>query len=194
MNYISTLYLNTLTQKYALLEFLAYWIARYGDVVIILGVIIFFIVHHHKNLYICLHPIRVTVQAKEVLASLSVGFITWILVIWIKFITAIQRPFLAMPEIVPLFEYTRDMSFPSGHTAFFTALGVSLFWEHKRLGVVVCFLAFVIGLARVMSGIHFISDIVVGFFLGIIVAMSIRILGRKGIRTWLHHLLKKESR
>ncbi|MCF7831786.1 MAG: phosphatase PAP2 family protein [Candidatus Pacebacteria bacterium] len=192
MNYDSTLYFNTLTQEYAFLEFLAYWVARYGDIIMILGIIVFLIAHNHKNQYICIHPVRITVQAKEVLASLSVGFITWILVIWIKFVTAVQRPFLSIPEIEPLFVYTRDMSFPSGHTAFFTALGVSLFWEHKQLGVVVCFLALVIGLARVMSGIHFISDILAGFLLGIIVAVGIRILGRKGVRTWIHLMQKRK--
>lgn len=192
MNYDSTLYFNILTQEYALLEFFAYWIARYGDIIMILGIVVFLIAHNHKNQYICLHPIRITVQAKEVLASLSVGFITWILVIWIKFATAIQRPFLSIPEIEPLFVYTRDMSFPSGHTAFFTALGVSLFWEHKRLGVAVCFLALVIGLARVMSGIHFISDVLAGFLLGIIVAVGIRMLGRKGVRTWIHLIQKRK--
>ncbi len=191
MNYDSTLYFNILTQNYALLELLAYWIARYGDVIIISGIIIFFIFHNHKNPYICMNPIRITVQAKEIFASLSVGLVTWLLVIWIKFITAIQRPFIVIPEIEPLFEYTRDMSFPSGHTAFFTALGVSLFWEHKRLGIAICFLALVIGLARVMSGIHFVSDIVAGFFLGIIVAIGVRMLGRKGIRTWLQNLSRK---
>lgn len=192
MNYNSTLYLNMLTQEYALLEFFAYWIARYGDIVMIFAMAIFFIIHHHKNRYVCLSPIHITVQAKEILASLSVGFATWLLVLWIKFVTAIQRPFLVIPEIEPLFIYAKNMSFPSGHTAFFTALGVSLFWEHKRLGATVCFLALVIGLARVMSGIHFISDILAGFLLGIIVAVGIRMLGRKGVRTWIHLMQKRK--
>jgi membrane-associated phospholipid phosphatase len=187
MNYDITTYLNLLIQENLFLESFVYIVARYGDVSLIFILVVFFFIHRHTTTYICIDPIRISTRAKEISASLVVGFATWVLVLWIKFVTAIQRPFMVIPEIEPLFEYTKNMSFPSGHTAFFTALGVSLFFEHKRLGILVCMLALCIGVARVMSGVHFFFDIVAGFVLGIVVAFLVRMVGRKSVRFWLRN-------
>ncbi len=60
-------------------------------------------------------------------------------------------------------------SFPSGHTIFFFALATSLFMFNKKLGWWFFAAAFVMGVARVMAGIHWPTDILGGAILGILV-------------------------
>ncbi len=79
------------------------------------------------------------------------------------------RPFLALTNIHALFPET-GYAFPSGHATFFAALAVSIFFLNKKAGYVFMLFAFLIGLARIIAGVHFPLDIVSGFCLGFIVS------------------------
>lgn len=59
-----------------------------------------------------------------------------------------------------------QFSFPSGHsiTAFAVAVPVSLFYPSLMIGVVFC--AASIAMSRILLGMHFLSDVVVGSALG----------------------------
>lgn len=62
-------------------------------------------------------------------------------------------------------------SFPSGHTSLITTLGFLLLNINKKVGYTVMVFAFVVGLARVLAGVHYWYDIIGGFIFGLIVAI-----------------------
>jgi undecaprenyl-diphosphatase len=59
-----------------------------------------------------------------------------------------------------------ENSFPSGHAAFFFAIAFMVYYFDKRLGYIFLSGALLMGLARVVAGIHFPSDIISGILLG----------------------------
>ena len=93
--------------------------------------------------------------------------ISWLVTYLLKIGTALPRPFLRFPEEVSeLFIYGGTESFPSGHATLFMALGVMMALYHKHFGYVFIIFAILISLARVVSGIHFPIDILVGWLIG----------------------------
>ncbi|MEM6988675.1 MAG: phosphatase PAP2 family protein [Pseudomonadota bacterium] len=82
-----------------------------------------------------------------------------------------RRPAAALPAFVALVKPSDEFSFPSGHTMAAFLLATLL---HTALGmsaVVVYTWAMLVGCSRVVLGVHFPSDIVVGAVLGIGIAM-----------------------
>lgn len=79
------------------------------------------------------------------------------------------RPFTVY-GINPLFPQEPDGSFPSGHTAALSALSFSIFLIDKKLGIVLFFGTLIVGLARIISLIHFPVDILGGLIIGVSVA------------------------
>ncbi len=57
-------------------------------------------------------------------------------------------------------------SFPSGHAAFFFAVAFMVYYFDKKLGYIFLGGALLMGLARVVAGIHFPLDIIAGALLG----------------------------
>lgn len=77
-----------------------------------------------------------------------------------------KRPFEKIPgvraEVPPLDRY----SFPSGHTMNNLAAGMMVFHFYPWLGLPVVIMPLSWGLLRVYFGVHFLSDILGGVFLG----------------------------
>jgi undecaprenyl-diphosphatase len=96
----------------------------------------------------------------------------------LKILIRNPRPFNLLPQVHPLFS-EHDFSFPSGHATFFMALALSIFLINKKAGLpaitgyVFIFFAFLIGIARIVAGVHFPSDILSGFILGSLIAYFI---------------------
>ncbi len=111
---------------------------------------------------------------KEGVKIISAVVTSWGLSYLIKNLLALPRPFLRYPfEFNQLFEYGGFDSFPSGHATLFMALGVMMSLQHKRAGYFFIFLAILIGVARVISGVHFPIDILTGWLIGGIVSLWI---------------------
>jgi len=68
------------------------------------------------------------------------------------------RPFVAMP-LSPLFPHAANSSFPSDHTLLGVAMAGPLLWYVPRVGVWLVLWALVVGLARVVGGVHYLSDV-----------------------------------
>lgn len=88
------------------------------------------------------------------------------------------RPFVADPSLIPLISES-SYSFPSGHTAFFFALATIVYAHNKRVGYWFFAASAAIGLARVLAGVHYMSDILGGALLGIAVGYGIRCLTKR---------------
>ena len=61
-------------------------------------------------------------------------------------------------------------SFPSGHSAFFFAMATAIYFFNKKWGIGFFAASIIIGLSRVIAGVHYPSDIFGGMVIGIIVA------------------------
>jgi undecaprenyl-diphosphatase len=110
-------------------------------------------------------------KRKEMLLVFFSGALAYVLAYVLKFIFHTLRPFDALPQVHALIPES-GYAFPSGHATFFMALAVSIFFYHKKAGLpaqagyVFMFFAFLIGLARIIAGVHFPIDILGGFILG----------------------------
>jgi undecaprenyl-diphosphatase len=93
------------------------------------------------------------------------------------------------PDENPHLVVIHNLSFPSGHSAnammTYVALALLLAaWEHRRFWVVgAVALALLVGLSRVMLGVHWPSDVVGGWSYGLFWAFLIYVISRVGRRT-----------
>lgn len=69
------------------------------------------------------------------------------------------RPFVA-GNFPPYFYHPNNNGFPSDHTLFAASLAFILYVYNHRVGAVLLLMAIAIGLARVISGVHHLIDIV----------------------------------
>lgn len=65
----------------------------------------------------------------------------------------------------------KGQSFPSNHAACGFVIAMAGFGVNIILGVVLSVIAFVIALTRIFSGVHFISDVIAGTAIGIIMGI-----------------------
>ena len=96
-----------------------------------------------------------------------------------------DRPFIALSNVQNLFPET-GYAFPSGHATFFAALAFSIFFlspsakatagQGKKAGYWFILFAFLIGIARIVAGVHFPVDIFGGFVLGAAISFCLRFL------------------
>ena len=93
------------------------------------------------------------------------------------------RPFLVLESTHKLINVTSGVnyldSFPSGHSAFFFGLAAAVYFHNRKLGVFFLVTAFLIGAARVFTGVHWPSDIIGGVAVGFAGAWIINFLFTK---------------
>src|SRR5258708_293598 len=82
------------------------------------------------------------------------------------------RPFVAA-HYTPLFAHTNDASFPSDHLCALGAVATGAWMSLRRLGVATAILAALVAFARVYAGIHYVSDVLVGFLIGVVCALTV---------------------
>ncbi len=102
-----------------------------------------------------------------------------------KLIMHTPRPYWVIPEVSAYSHYP-SFGLPSSHAqnaiVFF---GLIAAWFRKRLVNLVCILIILlIGLARVFQGVHYPSDIIAGFFLGLLLLFLFLFL-EKPVGNWL---------
>src|SRR2546421_11267617 len=72
------------------------------------------------------------------------------------------RPFVA-GHYAPLFSHSDDASFPSDHLAILGAVTAGAWMGSRLLGVAAGLLAVIVAFARVFAGVHYVTDVGVGF-------------------------------
>ncbi len=146
--------------------FIAVWL---GNLLILFSVI--YLLRHEDRGHEKYTSTSLKQKAKEVLLVFVSALSAWVVTAILKEIIGSPRPFDALPDVRLLFPET-GFGFPSGHATFFSALAASMYHYHRKLGIAFGFAALLIGLARIVGGVHFPFDILGGFILGPIVAIA----------------------
>ena len=102
------------------------------------------------------------------------GVLVWLLNQVIGLTYFRSRPYVAVDNVQSVIgETLTQKSFPSDHAAIAFALATVIALIEPRAGVWFLALAFLVAIARVVVGVHYPSDIIVGSILGILVALLI---------------------
>ncbi len=104
--------------------------------------------------------------------------ISYVLFKILKILFHTDRPFIVFTQIHSLF-FESGFAFPSGHATTFAALAFSIFFINKKAGYIFMVFALLIGLARIVAGVHFPIDILGGFILGAGIAYFVKFILKK---------------
>ena len=164
--------INGFSRRYWLIDYIAVFTAEYLGYFLVLAAI--FLIFKEKKWMDRIYFFSLV----SLSLILSRGIITEI----IKFFSNRQRPFASL-NIQPLLDRNDiNMSFPSGHAAFYFALtfSISLFYFAKeknfknKIGFWFLGFAALISIARIFAGIHWPSDVIVGAIIGVVSSFLIK--------------------
>jgi undecaprenyl-diphosphatase len=161
-----------LAHKSVFFDKLVIFFAVYFPYLVVIFALVFLLFHH--DILLSKNPFKEFKQKwKEILAVFFSGIVAWILAEILKHLFHTARPFVALQNVHSLFSET-GFSFPSQHATFFMALAVAIFFSHKKAGYVFILFALLIGIARIIAGVHFPADILGGFILGFAIAYFLK--------------------
>ena len=108
-------------------------------------------------------------KGKKVALTLLVGIILAMSITFlIKYSVLRPRPYNMVDNVV-LLAVENDPSFPSGHTLNSTVMSYILTKEYNKK--IFMLIPLFVGLSRIYIGVHYPSDVLCGFMLGIIIAI-----------------------
>lgn len=94
---------------------------------------------------------------------------TWLVAAVIKLLYVAERPFQMLPNVIP-YVTTNSGSFPSVHAAVAFGLATAVYYFSPRLGRLYLIIAFLVGVSRIIVGVHWPIDVLGGFILGGVIA------------------------
>ncbi|OHA50679.1 MAG: hypothetical protein A3A97_02025 [Candidatus Terrybacteria bacterium RIFCSPLOWO2_01_FULL_40_23] len=110
------------------------------------------------------------------LVGLASAFVSrFIIVTIVRFFVERSRPFAEL-DLTPVFSHDPSNSFPSGHAAFFFALIPVMLVFSKKAGLIFSVIAIAMALSRVIAGVHWFSDVLVGGLIGLFIGHILMIL------------------
>ncbi|OHA80475.1 MAG: hypothetical protein A2675_03955 [Candidatus Yonathbacteria bacterium RIFCSPHIGHO2_01_FULL_51_10] len=136
----------------AFIIFSAVWLP-YVLVVVLGGFLLF---HHDKP----------SQAARDLFVILAAASCAYLVARAIKGGFPMPRPFMVLQDVNLLFRPHDMQAFPSSHATFFMALASALFFYHRRIAWFFFVAAVLIGVARVVAGVHWPGDILAGWIIG----------------------------
>ncbi len=95
------------------------------------------------------------------------------------------RPFVALDQVVKLIGKSPfEKSFPSGHASAAFAMAFAMYMHNRKWGTVFLLLAFLVGIGRIIVGVHYPLDVMGGMIVGYLAALSAAPV-KKAIEPWL---------
>lgn len=146
MNIQITQWLNSFLYKSELFDQAVYALAEYSIFVVAIIFVLAFVS------WIKLQPFLILRGATTALGA-------WLISQGINILTAIERPFVKLSDITPLFMHGLNDSFPSGHGTIMFVLAFYAYRQRPTIGLVLLILGILSSAARVMAGIHYPMDI-----------------------------------
>jgi membrane-associated phospholipid phosphatase len=109
--------------------------------------------------------------------QLFTGFlVSYVAIKTLKFTIGRERPFTTYHFLDQL-ATVDSPSFPSGHTfeACALAMGMMLLFRNSLLNVTIMVWAIMVGLSRMILGVHYFSDVIAGMILGVVTAYLVHL-------------------
>ncbi len=102
-------------------------------------------------------------------------FIEFLIVnVLLKNAVARTRPYEVIEGLECITKLATDFSFPSGHTGSCFAVATVMFLElPKRYGIPALFLAVLMAYSRLYVAVHYPTDVLAAFFIGVLVAVAV---------------------
>ena len=154
-------FFNGLAIKFPALDFFFAFLANNFGLVVIVALGYFLLIHKEKK--------RGT---QELVMMLAVAGLAWTVGHFLKDIFNTARPFVSLSDAIQLIPHEADGAFPSGHATFYSALAMMMWFYHKRIALGLGLVALIVGVSRVITGVHWPVDILGGFMLGVVIAMG----------------------
>lgn len=153
--------INNLAGKSQYLDWLGIFTAKYLIFIIAIFFILYLIIKGWQNF------------KSVILKAFFSGALAYTINFLIGLIYFRPRPFVLNEATKLIDKSPLEKSFPSDHTAIAFALAFSLYFYNKKLGGVLLFLAFLVGLGRIYVGVHYPSDILGGILVGFLSAFLV---------------------
>ncbi len=96
---------------------------------------------------------------------------TLILVTVIRALINAKRPYEVYDYTPAVHKDTKGKSFPSRHTVCAFIIAMAFLYVNFRVGVIMLVIAAIIGVTRVLAGVHFIRDVISGAAIGILIGV-----------------------
>lgn len=107
-------------------------------------------------------------KSEMFLKSLFVPLGVLIFVTVLRYIIDAKRPYEVYNYTPVVSKNTKGKSFPSRHTASAFIIAMTFLYVETSLGVIMLIMATLIALTRVLSGVHFVRDVIGGALISII--------------------------
>ena len=96
---------------------------------------------------------------------------TLIFVTVIRVLINAKRPYEVYDYTPAVHKDTKGKSFPSRHTVCAFIIAMAFLYVNFRVGVIMLVIAAIIGVTRVLAGVHFIRDVISGAAIGILIGV-----------------------
>ena len=115
-----------------------------------------------------------------VTAGLSLALEAILINLTIKKIVGRTRPYVVNEAIEYITTRPSDNSFPSGHTGCMFAVASVLFYMMpKKVGIPAMIIASLVGISRLYVGVHYPTDIIAGFIIGMFTGFIAKLIVEK---------------
>ena len=167
-------FLNGFAAKWPWFDGVIIFSAKWLPWFLVASLIFFIFIHRHEKAGTLSEIFSsAKLRMKEIAMILFSASFALVLAEAAKYFYSSPRPFEILANINLLFSHGGGDSFPSGHATFFAALAIAVYSYHKKLGIIYIIGALLIGLGRIMAGIHFPIDILAGYILGGAIGLSV---------------------
>ena len=93
--------------------------------------------------------------------------ISFLILSVVRYLMNFPRPYEKY-DLTPLYnKTTKGRSFPSRHTFSIFIISVAVFYIYPIIGIVIAIMGLLLAISRVLCGVHFIKDVLVGMLSGI---------------------------
>jgi membrane-associated phospholipid phosphatase len=108
-------------------------------------------------------------QSEIFLRFVLIPLCTFLAVTAVRAIINAQRPYEKFGYTPVVHKDTKGKSFPSRHTVSAFIIAMAFLYTNTVIGIVMLVLAAVIGVTRVLAGVHFIRDVISGAAIGVLI-------------------------